>query len=178
MGSTCSLNETYSWLFLIRDFNIQHKISFSTKVDVFVDCTPKKNDIWKFACFFNSLWPSDAMWRHRSGLIVSEVMACCLMAPSHYLTQCWLIIRGVLWHSPECKFIGTAQDINSKLEFENYTFEIIFKSLRGQWVKDTIAHNAILREMSWHVRYLFPLLSSGWVIIAVCDSVSVQRTKY
>ena len=35
-----------------------------------------------------SLWPSDAIWRHRSGLILAQpqpqpqVMACCLMAPS------------------------------------------------------------------------------------------------
>ena len=28
-------------------------------------------------------------------------MACCLTAPSHYLNQCWLIIRGVLWHTSE-----------------------------------------------------------------------------
>ena len=45
----------------------------------------------------NSLWPSDAIWghttRHRSGSTLAQVMACCLAAPSHYLTQCWLIIR-------------------------------------------------------------------------------------
>ena len=28
-------------------------------------------------------------------------MACCLMAPSHYLNQCWIIIKGVLWVSPQ-----------------------------------------------------------------------------
>ena len=28
-------------------------------------------------------------------------MACCLMAPSHYLNQCWLLISDVLWHSLE-----------------------------------------------------------------------------
>ena len=39
----------------------------------------------------NSLWPSDAIWRHRSGSAWSPVMACCLMAPSHYLNQCWLV---------------------------------------------------------------------------------------
>ena len=41
---------------------------------------------------FYSLWPSDAIWRHRSGSTLGQVMACCLTAPSHYLTQCWLII--------------------------------------------------------------------------------------
>ena len=28
-------------------------------------------------------------------------MACCLMAPNHYLHLCWLIISKVLLHSPE-----------------------------------------------------------------------------
>ena len=49
----------------------------------------------------NSLWPSDAIWQHRSGSTVVQVMACCLMAPSHYLNQCWLIINEVQWQSPE-----------------------------------------------------------------------------
>ena len=36
-------------------------------------------------------------WRHRFG----PKLACCLTPPSHYLNQCWLIIKCVLWHSPE-----------------------------------------------------------------------------
>ena len=44
---------------------------------------------------FNSLRPSDAIWRHRSGSTLAQVMACCLTAPSHYLNQCWLIISKV-----------------------------------------------------------------------------------
>ena len=35
----------------------------------------------------NSLWPNDAIWRHRSGSTLAQVMACCLAAPSHYLNQ-------------------------------------------------------------------------------------------
>ena len=44
----------------------------------------------------NSLWPGDAIWWHRSGSTLAQVMACCLTAPSHYLNQCWLIISRVL----------------------------------------------------------------------------------
>ena len=61
----------------------------------------------------NSLGPSDAIWRWRSWSTLVQVMACCLMAPSHYLNQCWLIISKVLWHSSE---------------------DIIIRSPRGQWV--------------------------------------------
>ena len=39
----------------------------------------------------NSLGPDDAIWWQRSGSSLVQVMACCLMAPSHYLNQCWLI---------------------------------------------------------------------------------------
>ena len=41
--------------------------------------------------FINSLWPSDAIWGHRCGSTLAQVMfsviilACCLMVPSHYL---------------------------------------------------------------------------------------------
>ena len=49
----------------------------------------------------NSLGPSDAIWHWRSWSTLIQVMACCLMAPSHYLRQCWLIISKVLWHSSE-----------------------------------------------------------------------------
>ena len=46
----------------------------------------------------NSLGPSDATWWQRSGSPSAQIMACCLMAPSHYLNQFWLIISKVEWH--------------------------------------------------------------------------------
>ena len=39
--------------------------------------------------------PSDAIWQHRSGPTLAQVMACCLMAPNQYLNQRWLIISKV-----------------------------------------------------------------------------------
>ena len=51
------------------------------------------------SCFINSLWPGDAIWWHGTRSTLAQVMACCLMAPSHYLNQCWLVITKVLWHS-------------------------------------------------------------------------------
>ena len=49
----------------------------------------------------NSSWPSDAKWQHRSGSTLAQVKAHFLMAPSHYLNQCSLIISEVLWPSIE-----------------------------------------------------------------------------
>ena len=35
------------------------------------------------------------IWWHRSGLILAQIMACCLTAPSRYLNQYWLITSGI-----------------------------------------------------------------------------------
>ena len=44
----------------------------------------------------HSLWPFDAIWRHRTWSTLVKVMACCLTAPSHYLYKCCLIISRAL----------------------------------------------------------------------------------
>ena len=54
---------------------------------------------WKDGLYINSLSPSDAIWWQWSWTTLAQVMACCLMAPSHYLNQCWRIISEVYWHS-------------------------------------------------------------------------------
>ena len=82
----------------------------------------------------NSLWPSDIIWRQRSGSTLAQVMACCLTASSHYLNQCWLIISKVLWHSSEGIIMRRSEDTNQLNKIENYIFRITFRSPRGQWV--------------------------------------------
>ena len=55
-------------------------------------CSNRAYPIGDHCWDFDSLWPGDTIWRQRSGSTLAWVMACCLMAPSHYLDQCWLII--------------------------------------------------------------------------------------
>ena len=50
----------------------------------------------------NSLWPSDAIWHHRTWSTLVEATACYLTVPSRYLNQCWLIISELLCHPFEC----------------------------------------------------------------------------
>ena len=66
----------------------------------------------------NSLWPTDAIFRHRSMSTLAQIMVCRLTAPNHYLNQYWLIINGVLWHSPKINFQGSAHCVNFYNEFE------------------------------------------------------------
>ena len=47
-------------------------------------------------------------WRHRSGSILTQVMACCLMDTSHYMNQCWLFTCEVSWYSSESNFTQRA----------------------------------------------------------------------
>ena len=60
----------------------------------------------------NSLWLSDTIWWQRSGSTLAQVMACCLMAPSHYLNQYWLIISKALWSSSEGNIMRRSEDTN------------------------------------------------------------------
>ena len=59
----------------------------------------------------NSLWLSEAIRRHRSGSTLTQIMACCLTAPSHYLYQCWFITKCILWH-PFGNFTRSAHEFD------------------------------------------------------------------
>ena len=56
-------------------------------------------------------WPSDTIWWHRPESILVQVMTCCLMAPRHYMNQCWPIINADVCISPEGNLTGNGQDI-------------------------------------------------------------------
>ena len=94
----------------------------------------------------NSLWPSDAIWPHRSGSTLTQVMACCLTAPSHYRNQWWLIIKAVLWHSPEGNFTRSAHELKSIACVRNYPFKSTTTSPRGQWVNSSPPSAAYMRQ--------------------------------
>ena len=77
-------------------------------------------DQWDFTSVeCNSLRPSDTRWRQRSGSTLPQLMACCLMAPSHNLNQCWLIISKVEWHSFKDEFTRDTSAINHWNYLEN-----------------------------------------------------------
>ena len=83
--------------------------------------------LWAYRWFMkwvcNSLWPSDAKWRHRSESTSVQVMTCCLTAPSHYLNQCWLIIRGTLWNSHGSNFTRNAHEFKPVTCFQRLHFQ-------------------------------------------------------
>ena len=108
------------WRVIVR-WTLRNKLqwNFNQNTKLFIDENASENIVCKMAailsrerwvnnschqirCYimwiimdFNSLRPGDAIWRHRSGSTLAQVMAWCLAAPSHYLNQCWLIISKV-----------------------------------------------------------------------------------
>ena len=80
-------------------------------------------------------WLSDAIWRHRSGSTLAQVMACCLSAPSSYLNQCWLIIKyGPVAITQELFYNKYLSHQFLKWDW-NALIKISLKYPRGQWVK-------------------------------------------
>ena len=55
---------------------------------------------------FHSLWTNNTICWHISGSTLSQIIACCLTAPSNYLDQGWLTIKGVQWHPPDSNIIS------------------------------------------------------------------------
>ena len=95
---------------------------------------------------FKTLWPSDTIWRHRSGSTLAQVMASS-KRPSHYLNQCWLMIKSfvaITWeqYPPHDK------------NLQDCIFKITAASPRVQWL--TI-------YLSWHgvVCYVIALAAPG-----------------
>ena len=80
--TTVSINVGHLWIFMV-DHN---GVTMSLRI---------------YTLTLNSSGRSDAIWRHRSGSTLAQVMACCLTVSSHYLIQCWLIITKVQWCSSE-----------------------------------------------------------------------------
>ena len=109
---TCRLSGAIIWTnagLLLIWTQKQTSIKFKSKLEFFwnIQRFTYEKAVCKLAVIsyrtqcVNPLWPSDAIWRPGTGSTLAQVMACCLMAPSHYLSQCWLIIRKVRviwWH--------------------------------------------------------------------------------
>ena len=64
------------------------------------------------AQWVNSCWPRDAIWGCRYGSTLAQLTTCCLMAPSHYLNQCWHLISKIQWHSSQGNFTRNTSAIN------------------------------------------------------------------
>ena len=125
---------------------------------------------------FNTLWPSATIWWQRTGTTLAQIMACCLTAPSHLMNQCWLFIKCVLRHSPECNSTACTQVTIVYNEFGTYAFKLTGISPRGQWV-DVDPHASYIQTQclwaafsppSWPLQAPSSFLSSEYWDITTC----------
>ena len=98
--------------------------------------------------FLNSLWPSDAIWRHRCGSILAQVMACCLTAPNHYLNQWGLMVSTDQWRLSRGNFTRYPKHQSQK-SASICLDKFFFKSPRGQWVKINSAQEGLTLSIIW-----------------------------
>ena len=57
-------------------------------------------------------WPvMQKMFPFDDIIMLGQVMAFCVIEPSHYMNRCWLIISEFLWHSLEANFAGIDQGL-------------------------------------------------------------------
>ena len=126
----------------------------------------------------NSLKPSDAIWRQRSGSTLVQVMACCLTAPSHYLNLCWLIISNGQLHYSDGNFTRDTSVISDQNWHENYSSKMSLKSPRGQWVKLAwIVHHPNFEVLA----KFYTLSQSPWTVlmaIKLPTDTAVHGTVY
>ena len=110
------------------------------------------------------------MWRHRSGSLLAQVMVCCLMAPSHYLNQCWLDIN----------FTRSTHELNPSHVFWYHTFGIITTSPMGQelilnWLQGGITLSRVRPAICMQINAIEALSAAVWsfrVTIEVWEWIS------
>ena len=101
----------------------------------------------------NHCGPSDVILQQRSWPPLVQVMACCFMAPSHNLNQCWLMTNKAPWHSPKSYFTASDQATALYNKFENHTFKIKATSPRGQWQQQNKTHQNPV-HIPWTILYV------------------------
>ena len=122
------------WCQGISSYNIDQQVRTSTSTQ-----TSNLLGITKILLKLTHLGLSDTTWHHTTRSTLVQVIAHCLMALSQYLrlSQCWLIINKVLWHSSEGNFTGNAQDMYPSNESENDYIKFTATSWKGQWVNSS-----------------------------------------
>ena len=119
-------------------------------------------------------WDFSPKWPVFTQDCLREGWACYLMAPSHYLNQCWLIICEALWHSLERNFIWKAQDIHLLKD----TCKITSIFPRDQWVNPSYAAQTRILSANWVSTITTYILDPcGWEAIVNRDFQENTNTK-
>ena len=133
--------------------------------------------------FGNSLWPDNAIWRNRSGSTLARVMAYCLMAPSHYLNQCWLLINEALRAISQraAKLPFCVMSLDTKCSHDDV---IKWKHFPHYWPFVWGIHRSPVNSPhkgQWHGALMFSLICAwinGWVNNGEAGDLRCHCTHY
>ena len=93
---------------------------------------------------------SVALWRHRFASTLPHETACCLTAPSHYLSQCWLIVNKIQQHTTKAIWEEKSQPSVTKISLK-MTYSKFHPIPQGLNNKDTIKQLCITcTENAWN----------------------------
>ena len=101
------------------------------------------------------MWPRGVIWRYRSGSTLVQRMVSC-----HYRNQCWLLINGFLWDSPDNNFTVEAQATWWRHQME--TFSALLALVRGIHRSPVTSPH----KDQWRGALMFTLICArinGWV---------------
>ena len=100
--------------------------------------------LWPYDCkFVKSLWPSEAILRHKTVSTLVQVMACCLTAPSHYLNLGFCVIHPrELQHELENYSLNINHDYVIKWKHFPRNWAFVRGIHRSRWIPHTKASDA------------------------------------
>ena len=113
-----------------------------------------------YTCFSRSnclfIVASDSIWSQRFDSALVQLMACCLIAQSHYLNQCWLLINEVVFRWEHASSLWVPKLLISLITVKNILSKLL-PHLPGANELKTISMLAVLKlayfkkskSMSW-----------------------------
>ena len=105
----------------------------------------KYKGIYSIPCIppINLLWPNDTIWWYGPWSALAQVMAWCVTALSHCLSQCWFIVNWTIRNKFQWNFNENNKfsiDVNAS---ESIICEMAAILSKGRWVGNDFEHAPI-----------------------------------
>ena len=116
----------------------------------------KYKGIYSIPCIspINLLWPNDTIWLYRPGSALAQVMAWCVTALSHCLSQCWFIVNWTIRNKFQWNFNENNKfsiDVNAS---ESIICEMAAILSKGRWVGNDFEHALSTQMVTYFIKYI------------------------
>ena len=124
-----------------------------------------------------ALWASDTIWWHRYGLKLAQVMAYCLMAPSHYLNQYDYDFSSMNFCAIHMSAISlwVAKQLFGTMHLKNIIFKLLSHLWGGSESNNCHHHMLALKAgKSLPTKFIFNPLTPGNIFICKWTRLLIQ----